>query len=176
MKEEREMAAKPPSSRGRGSSRVVPALWRPCGLAALPLAILGCAGAGAKVDEPRAVHDAGPTAAPTAPPAASERPFASTALEAQSLIQKQIDEKRKALWKCVEDYRARIGDPHRAVTVDIGLDQEGHLIGVADTAHGGLDPALGECMTQILRLAPFPRSHTGVITVKQVFQDAAVYR
>jgi hypothetical protein len=31
-------------------------------------------------------------------------------------------------------------------------------------------------MTAILRLAPFPRSHTGVITVHQVFQDSTVYQ
>lgn len=142
------------------------------------LAILaGCGGSQAKVDPPHAPADAAtPAPGPVAPPAASERPFAKTPLEAQTMIQHEIDAQREKLWKCVEDYRAKVGDPHLAVTVDIGIDQEGHLIGVADTKHGSIDSVLQACLTGHLRVAPFPRSHTGVITVKQVFQDAGVYR
>lgn len=138
--------------------------------------LAGCAGSKGKVEEPRISEEAGAPAKPAAPPAPSERPFAKTPLETQTMIQHEIDLRRKPLWKCVEDYRAKVGDPHLAVTVDIGIDQEGHLIGVADTKHGSIDPVLQGCMTEILRVAPFPRSHTGVITVKQVFQDAGVYR
>jgi hypothetical protein len=138
--------------------------------------LAGCAGAKATVAQPPPVQDAGLPAQPPPVPAPSERPFASTPLEAQTMIQREIDAQRKSLWKCIEDYRTKAGDAHLAVTVDIGIDQEGHLIGVADTKHGGIDPALQGCMTAILRVAPFPRSHTGVITVKQVFQDATVYR
>jgi hypothetical protein len=141
------------------------------------LAILaGCGGSQARVDEPHAAPDAAAPAQPAAPPAASERPFAKTPLEAQTMIQHEIDAQREKLWKCVEGYRTKVGDPHLPVTVDIGIDQEGHLIGVADTQHGSIDGALQGCLTGILRVAPFPRSHTGVITVKQVFQDAGVYR
>ena len=92
------------------------------------------------------------------------------------MIQAQIEERTKALWGCVAELRKKMGDPHRAVTVNIGIDQEGHLIGVAapDLKHGDLDPALKGCMTDVLRGALFPRSHTGVITVKQVFQDTSL--
>jgi hypothetical protein len=148
-------------------------------LAVHALLLAACAASAPKADAPASTPDAAPPPAaspPPAPPAASERPFAKTPLEAQTLIQQDIDARRKALWKCVEDLRKKVGDPHLTVTVDIGIDQEGHLIGVADTKHGGIDPALQTCMTDILRLAPFPRSHTGVITVHQVFQDSTVYQ
>jgi hypothetical protein len=147
-------------------------------LAAHALLLAGCAASAPKADAPASTPDAAPPspAPPPAPPAASERPFAKTPLEAQTLIQQDIDARRKPLWKCVEDLRKKVGDPHLTVTVDIGIDQEGRLIGVADTKHGGIDPALQSCMTDILRIAPFPRSHTGVITVHQVFQDSTVYQ
>jgi hypothetical protein len=147
-------------------------------LALLPLVLVRCAASAPKADAPASTPDASaqPPPPPPAPPAASERPFAKTALEAQTFIQQDIDARRKPLWKCVEDLRTKVGDPHLSVAVDIGIDQEGRLIGVADTKHGGIDPTLQSCMTAILRLAPFPRSHTGVITVHQVFQDSTVYQ
>jgi len=137
------------------------------------LVAAACAGATPAPDAtPRSSADAGPVEAA----APVERPFASTPLEAQTMIQAQIEARSKALWRCVEELRKKVGDPHRAVTVNIGIDQEGHLIGVAapDVKHGDLDPALKTCMTDVLRGAMFPRSHTGVITVKQVFQDSTL--
>jgi hypothetical protein len=115
-----------------------------------------------------------PVATAPAPP---ERPFAKTPLEAQSLIQEQIDSRSQVLWKCVEAYRAKKGDPHKQVVADIGIDQEGNLIGVtaANAKRGGdLDPALRSCLTDGLRGLAFPRSHAGVITVRQTFKDAQV--
>jgi hypothetical protein len=135
-----------------------------------------CGGSQAKPNEPAVViPDAGPDASAAVP---VERPFASTPLEAQTMIQAAIDARMKTLWKCVEDYRMRTGDPHRALTLNVGIDQEGHLFGVtaADPKHPDLEPALKECVLSTLRGAPFPRSHTGVITVRQVFQDAPTVR
>jgi hypothetical protein len=111
------------------------------------------------------------TAAASAAPA--QKPFASSALEAQTLIQGQIDQHIKVLWKCVADYRQKKGDPHKAITVDIGIDQEGTLLGVVspNPKKGDLDPALRECLFASLRGLPFPRSHAGVITVRQTFTD-----
>jgi hypothetical protein len=105
-----------------------------------------------------------------------ERPFAKTAIEAQSLIQEQIDAHIKPLWKCVEQLRAAKGDPHKAVTVDIGIDQEGNLIGVttATAKQGELDPTTRDCMLGVLHGLPFPRSHAGVITVRQSFTDEVI--
>jgi hypothetical protein len=120
-----------------------------------------------------------PTASAAASAAPAERPFAKTPLEAQSMIQEQIDTRVKVLWKCVEAYRAKKGDPHKPVVADIGIDQEGNLIGItAPNARkgGDLDPALRTCLTDGLRGLAFPRSHAGVITVRQSFKDAAVYQ
>jgi hypothetical protein len=123
----------------------------------------------------RTTVDAG--VVPVASAAPVERPFAATPLEAQTMIQAEIDARMKGLWTCVERYRKGIGDSHRAVTINVGIDQEGRLFGVtgADAKHA-LDPALGACVLDALGAARFPRSHTGVITVKQVFQDAAIAR
>lgn len=116
--------------------------------------------------------DAGAAAAD----ARAERPFAKTPVEAQALIQEQIDAHIKPLWKCVEQLRAAKGDPHKAVTVDIGIDQEGNLLGVttANAKQGDLDPTTRDCMFAALHGLPFPRSHAGVITVRQSFTDEVI--
>lgn len=139
--------------------------------------VVSCAGA---QPSPASTHggaastpgDAG--AAPATPKV--ERPFAKTALEAQSLIQEQIDGHLKPLWKCVEQLRAAKGDPHKAVIVDIGIDQEGNLLGVttANAKQGELDPTTRDCMFAALHGLSFPRSHAGVITVRQSFTDEVI--
>ena len=108
--------------------------------------------------------------------AKAERPFAKTAVEAQTLIQEQIDAHIKPLWKCVEQLRAAKADPHKAVAVDIGIDQEGSLLGVtaANAKQGDLDPTTRDCMFAALHGLPFPRSHSGVITVRQTFTDELI--
>jgi hypothetical protein len=126
----------------------------------------GTAASGAADGGTAAAADAGPP----------ERPFASNPLEAQSLIQVQIDKRMKQLWLCVSDWRAKKGNPHKALAVDVGIDQEGILMGVAtpNPKQGDLDPDLRDCMMNVLRGAPFPRSHAGVITVRQTFEDTSV--
>jgi hypothetical protein len=155
---------------------------------------LGCAGSRSHADGPApaaamAVADAGPqagdglaspkgSASSSATPApAVERPFAKTPLEAQSMIQEQIESRVTVLWKCVDAYRAKKGDAHKLVIADIGIDQEGNLVGVvAPNAKQGaeLEPTLRTCLTDALRGLAFPRSHAGVITVRQSFKDAPV--
>jgi hypothetical protein len=139
----------------------------------LPLA-LGCGGKQGGAEAPGTnVADASSAGDGGAQPVV--RPFASTPLEAQSLIQEQIDAHMKTLWKCVGDYRTKKGDPHKAVLVDIGIDQEGTLLGVmSPNPKVGLDPALRDCIQGTLHGLPFPRSHSGVITVRQTFTDVAV--
>jgi hypothetical protein len=104
-----------------------------------------------------------------------ERPFAHSAVEAQGIIQELIDGRMKTLWKCVDAYRTARGDPHKAVIVDVGIDQEGHLLGVTTpNTKQDLDPTLKQCLWDGLHNLPFPRSHAGVITVRQSFTDATV--
>ncbi len=118
---------------------------------------------------PPGVTDAG------LPDAQVAHPFASTVIEAQSLIQEQIDAHMKTLWTCVNAYRATGGDPHKAVVVDVGIDQEGVLLGVTSpSTKSGLDPVLKQCLFDGLHGLPFPRSHAGIITVRQTFKDQAV--
>ena len=59
------------------------------------------------------------------------------------------------------------------MTVDIGIDQEGTLLGVVspNPKKGDLEPALRDCLWGNLHGLPFPRSHAGVITVRQTFTD-----
>jgi hypothetical protein len=144
---------------------------------ALALTVAACGGRQGDAGSPgtgaapaSSAADAGEAAATPAP-----RPFANTPLEAQSLIQEQIDGRMKVLWKCVGDYRTKIGDPHKPLAVDIGIDQEGTLVGVASpNPKKDLDPVLRECMMGALRGLPFPRSHAGIITVRQTFKDQQI--
>lgn len=146
----------------------------PIGLAASSVA---CAGSQTKSEAApsgagSATFDAG------APDARQERPFANSPVEAQSMIQSEIDGQITEVWKCVEDYRARTKDPHGDVLVDVGIDQEGILMAVttATPKKGDLEPALRDCLYAALRNLPFPRSHAGVITVRESLKDRAVYR
>ena len=116
------------------------------------------------------VADAGP-----APEAAAPRPFASTQAEATVIIQEVIQDHIKALWQCVDAYRTAKGDPHRAVSIDVGTDQEGNLLGITTPGtKNTLDPTLKDCMWNVLHGLPFPRSHAGVITVRQNFSDMSM--
>lgn len=121
-----------------------------------------------------------PGATASAPPAAASAPparaFANTPLEAQSLIQEQIDSHMAPLLKCVNDFRSKKGDAHKAVVVDVGIDQEGNLLGVTapNIKKGDLDPGMRDCMLTTLRPLPFPKSHAGIITVRQTFTDVVV--
>lgn len=138
-------------------------------------AVVACGGKQVDASSPgtaAATASGGADAGQDAAPAPVARPFASTPLEAQSLIQEQIDARMKVLWKCVGDYRTHKGNPHKALVVDIGIDQEGTLLGVASpNPKKDLDPALRDCMMAALHGLPFPRSHAGIITVRQTFTD-----
>ena len=140
--------------------------------------IMGCGGKQGSAGAPAAAAPSSSSAAEAsaAPATPAPRAFAATPLEAQSLIQGQIDTHMKLLWKCVADFRAKKGDPHKAVTVDIGIDQEGTLLGVTtpNAKAGDLDPAMKDCMMAALHGLPFPRSHAGIITVRQTFTDVSV--
>jgi hypothetical protein len=129
----------------------------------------GTGGSGPAAGTPAATA----TAAAAAP---AEKPFAHNAQEAQNLIQATIDEHLKTLWKCVADWRGRVKDAHRALAVDIGIDQEGVLLGVVspNPKKNPIDDPLKACLDGSLRGLPFPRSHAGVITVRQTFSDTVV--
>jgi hypothetical protein len=89
------------------------------------------------------------------------------------MIQSVIDTRMKPLLVCVDAYRhSAKGAGHKPVVVDIGIDQEGTLLGVIPpNPKHPLDPAMKDCMTAALHGLPFPRSHAGIITVRQSFED-----
>ena len=60
--------------------------------------------------------------------------------------------------------------------VEVGIDQEGHMLGVKLPKGEKADKVLVDCVLAALSHAPFPRSHAGVITVRRTFEDKAVYR
>lgn len=115
--------------------------------------------------------DAGAPAA--APPV--QHPFAKNAAEVTSMIDDAIEAKRSDIMKCVEAARKRTGDPRGKVTFDLGIDQEGTLIGVKTPKGAKEDDVLNACVREALSRAAFPRSNAGVVTVKKIFSDELVY-
>jgi hypothetical protein len=172
-------------SRSRAPAAATPsaAASAPGGSSA-PTAGVGASPASAPRATVSGTTGAPPTAASAAPDARAtlsaagpgERPFARSALEAQQIIESQIDAHSRQLWACVNDYRAKKKAPHKEVVVAIGIDEEGNLLGIT-SANGkhGLDETLKQCLFSALHGLPFPRSHAGVITVKQSFNDVTVY-
>ena len=92
-----------------------------------------------------------------------ERPFANTPLEAQSLIQEQIDAHMTPLLEVRERLPPKKGDPHKPVVVDVGIDQEGNLLGVTspNIKKGDLDPVMRDCMTDGPSWASVPQESRG---------------
>lgn len=143
--------------------------------------ILGACGGAQK--EPAQIGaqpaDAGVVAAVDAAPAEPpppEHPFAKTAAEATGMIEEAVSSRTPTLTKCVDEARTRRKDPHAKVMVEIGIDQEGTLLGVKTVKGQPDDKVLNDCVQAALRGAPFPRSHSGVITIKKTFEDTVVYK
>ncbi len=135
---------------------------------------LACAGAKPPPTAASAAAPA-PEAAAPAPSKPAERPFAKTPLEATTLIDDAIEMRRDGVIKCVEAARSRRGDKRARVEFDLGIDQEGTVIGVKTPKGTKDDSALNECIRETLKGAPFPRSTSGVITVRKGFSDELVY-
>jgi hypothetical protein len=145
---------------------------------------LSTAGCGAKSGTPAGAAGASsttassastPAATASAAPAKAERPIATTGAEATSLIDEALTGRQKELGHCVTEARARRKNTHAEVVLEIGIDQEGHLIGVKSPKGTAPDPALQECVIAVLKDAPFPRSKAGVITVRKNFTDQVFY-
>lgn len=101
---------------------------------------------------------------------AAEKPFAGSPSEATQLISNAIDKKSDAIGKCVKEYRYRKHLAHERVDISVGIDQDGHVLG-ATLPKGKKDDELSSCVLGVLKDAPFPRSHAGVITVTRSFEE-----
>jgi hypothetical protein len=142
--------------------------------AAPPPAAASASAAGAGQPAPSAPPSASAATAVTPPP--PEHPFAKNAVEATSLIDDAINSRVDGLGKCVDGARARRKSAHEKLVVEVGIDEEGHMLGVQLPKHEKKDPEFVNCVIDALHGAPFPRSHAGVITVRKTFEDKAVYR
>lgn len=100
----------------------------------------------------------------------AEKPFAGSTAEATQLVSAAMDKSRDAIANCVSAYRKRKNLAHARVEVQVGIDQEGNLLG-ATLAKGGQDEELSTCVTRALVNAPFPRSHSGVISFTKVYEE-----
>jgi hypothetical protein len=107
------------------------------------------------------------TGADAAPP---PKPFAGSAAEATQLIGVAVDKNAAAVQKCVVEYRVRKNLPHERVTISMGIDQEGRLLG-ATLPKGKTDAPLSDCIQGALVNAAFPRSHSGVISITKSYEE-----
>ena len=112
-----------------------------------------------------------------APPRPRERPFAHSRWKPPGSSSARIDSRMPALWDCVQAYRKANRDAHQTIVVNLGIDEDGNLLGVAsgDPKHVDVPGPVRSCILKALHEAAFPRSHAGIITVRQTFQDTAVY-
>jgi hypothetical protein len=166
----------PPAASAAPASSSAPAettaAATPSSGAAAPSTATTASGAPAGSSAPAATGD---SSAPAAP-APQAHPFAKNAEEATSLIDDAINAKAVGLTACVDAARARRKDKHARIVVTVGIDEDGHMIGVELPKGEKKDKALTDCLLDALRDAPFPKSHAGVITVKRTFEDKTVYR
>ncbi len=96
--------------------------------------------------------------------------MAGSAGEATQLIGTAVDKRSSDIQKCVSEYRVRKNMPHERVTISMGIDQEGRLLG-ATLPKGKTDTTLSECIQGALANAPFPRSHAGVISITKTYEE-----
>lgn len=127
----------------------------PASSAASPPSAKGAPDAGAGGD--------GPAAAPV-------KPMAGSAAEATQLIGAAVEKKSPEIQKCIIEYRARKNLPRERVTISMGIDQEGRLLG-ATLPKGKADTVLSECIQGALANAMFPRSHAGVISITKTYEE-----
>jgi hypothetical protein len=98
------------------------------------------------------------------------RPFAGSVAEATQLIQDALEKQTDAMADCVKRFRFRKHLAHERVDVAVGIDQEGHVLGVTLPKRKP-DDELSKCIMTAVHDAPFPKSHAGVITVTRSFEE-----
>ncbi len=124
--------------------------------------------------EKAAAEDAGAASSPATTAsdggATGDRAFAQSAGDATELIQQALDKRSDEVNRCVKEYRFRKHLAHERVEIAVGIDQEGHVMGVTLPKRKP-DDELSRCVQTAVRDAPFPRSHAGVITVTRSFEE-----
>jgi hypothetical protein len=155
----------PPPASGASTSTTDDAGASPSNQPSAAPDIAVAADAGINAVASNAAVDAG--AAPPPDP----HPFAKDAADAESMIDDAIDSRHSQVEKCAAEARVRTGDPHGKVSLLVGIDQEGTVIGVKVPKGEKKDEKLLVCVRAALKGAPFPRSHNGVITIKKTYEE-----
>ncbi len=133
------------------------------------LAACGASGAADAKTPDKGRADGGSADAAAAGEGGTPKPFASSSLEATQLIGAALDSNTDVK-KCVAEYRTRKNLPHERVSISVGIDQEGRLLG-ATLKGNKQDAPLSECVQRALADAPFPRSHAGVIQITKSYEE-----
>jgi hypothetical protein len=136
------------------------------------LAFVACGGA-ARTDQAAAATPkapATPDAGPVAAPPTTERPFAKDTGDAVKMMGDAVDARKEGMAGCVREYRFRRHLAHAKVEVQIGIDQDGNVLGVTSKGRGE-DKELFRCVKDVLKDASFPRSKAGVITITKTYEE-----
>ncbi|HEY8078272.1 MAG TPA: hypothetical protein VIF62_29290 [Labilithrix sp.] len=145
-------------------------------IAVLFVTLAACGNGGAPApttpaqDKTASAGDAGATPAATDAGASGDKPFAGSASEATELIQAALDKNTDAVNECVKQFRYRKHLAHERIEVAVGIDQDGHVLGVTLPKRKP-DAELSQCVQIAVKDAPFPKSHAGVITVTRSFEE-----
>ncbi len=106
--------------------------------------------------------------------AGAKRPFAANPQEATEYIDAAVETRRDDVERCVSAARERRKTPHAEISVELGIDQQGMLVGVKAPRGQPNDKVFLECVRSALFGAPFPSSKAGVITLKKTFSDQVI--
>ena len=101
------------------------------------------------------------------------RPTAKNETEARGMISDAMDSRRETVNACVTKAIARTSGAQSQIAVEVGVDQEGNLIGVKAPAEAPSDDALNTCLIEALRGANFPRSNLGVVIATERFEASS---
>src|SRR3954464_3425769 len=98
---------------------------------ALGIVVVACGGQPAqKANAPAPAESKQEDAGVTDAAGPAERPFAGSANDATQLIQQALEKKTDAMNDCVKQFRFRKHLAHERIDVAVGIDQEGHVLGV----------------------------------------------
>lgn len=89
------------------------------------------------------------------------------------MINEVMDSRSETVNACVAKAIARTSGSVSEIAVDVGVDQEGGLIGVKAARGSATDTTLNSCLVDALRGANFPRSRLGVVIATERFETTS---
>jgi hypothetical protein len=77
--------------------------------------------------------------------------------------------------RCVAAARARRNEPNAEITIDIGIDRDGSLIGAKTPRGASPDDELNACVVQALHGAHFPQTDGGALVLTRRYSKETGY-